>query len=139
MALVGIVLALLIRPDPRTIAFELQAADADGGLEDTAPAAPLREILRRPGVPSAVIAALASELPRRQQRPAIRVGLALAYLFRVLALLVASWLTANTWVRWFGSTYLIWLMSSHLTKGHAHDVAGKIDASYSRSNGPGAD
>jgi predicted tellurium resistance membrane protein TerC len=73
------------------------------------------------------IAALASELPRRQQRPAIRIGLALAYLFRVLALLLASWLTANTWVRWFGSTYLIWLMSSHLTKGHAHDVADAIE------------
>ena len=72
------------------------------------------------------IAALASELPSSQQRPAIRVGLALAYVFRVLALLVASWLTANTWVRWFGSTYLIWLMTSHLTKGHAHDVAAAI-------------
>jgi predicted tellurium resistance membrane protein TerC len=84
------------------------------------------------------IAALASELPSRQQRPAIRIGLTLAYLFRVLALLVASWLTANTWVRWFGSTYLIWLMSSHLTKGHAHDVAGKIDASYHRPDDPGA-
>lgn len=61
-ALVGLVLALLIRPDPRTIALELQSAadHAAGDAADTAPAAPLREILRRPGVPSAVIAALAS-------------------------------------------------------------------------------
>ena len=61
MALVGVVLALLIRPDPRTIALELQGASAaDGESTQFAPAAPLREILRRPGVPSAVIAALAS-------------------------------------------------------------------------------
>jgi len=73
------------------------------------------------------IAALASELPRPQQRPAIRIGLALAYLFRVLALMLASWLTTNTWVRWFGAAYLIWLMSSHLTKGHAHQVADSIE------------
>jgi len=68
------------------------------------------------------IAALASELPEEKQRRAIRIGLALAYLFRVLALLVASWLATNTWVRWLGSAYLIWLMSSHLTK-HAHGAA----------------
>ena len=61
MALVGLILALNIRPDPRTIALELQAADrASGAAGEPAPAAPLREILRRPGVPSAVIAALAS-------------------------------------------------------------------------------
>jgi YkoY family integral membrane protein len=69
------------------------------------------------------IAALARELPESQQRKAIRIGLALAYIFRVLALFVAAWLATNTWVRWLGAGYLIWLMSSHLTKGHAHDVA----------------
>ena len=72
------------------------------------------------------IAALASELPESQQKKAIRIGLFLAYLFRVLALFVASWLANNTWVRWLGAAYLIWLMSSHLTKGHAHDVAEEI-------------
>lgn len=73
------------------------------------------------------IAALANELPQSQQRKAIKVGLALAYLFRVLALLVASWLATNSWVRWLGSAYLIWLMSSHLTKGHAHEVADAVE------------
>lgn len=72
------------------------------------------------------IAALASELPEAQQKKAIRIGLALAYLFRVLALFVAGWLAGNTWVRWLGAAYLVWLMSSHLTKGHAHDVAEEI-------------
>ena len=72
------------------------------------------------------IAALASELPESQQKKAIRIGLALAYLFRVLALFVAGWLAGNTWVRWLGAAYLIWLMSSHLTRGHARDVAEEI-------------
>ena len=62
------------------------------------------------------IAALAKELPAAQQRRAIRIGLLLAYAFRVLALFVAGWLATNTWVRWLGAGYLIWLMSSHLTR-----------------------
>lgn len=73
------------------------------------------------------IAALANELPASQQRRAIRIGLALAYGFRVLALLVASWLALNMWVRWLGAGYLIWLMSAHLTKGHAHVVAEGVE------------
>ena len=72
------------------------------------------------------IAALASDLPQHQQKKAIRVGLFLAYLFRVLALFVAGWLATNTWVRWLGAGYLIWLMSSHLTRGHAHDVGEQL-------------
>jgi tellurite resistance protein TerC len=69
------------------------------------------------------IAALANEVPPSQQRNAIRIGLFLAYFFRVLALFVAGWLATNTWVRWLGAGYLIWLMSSHLTKGHERDTA----------------
>jgi MFS family permease len=61
MAIVGVVIALLIRPDPRTIALELQAAGHVGEEPVVrTPPAPLREILRRPGVPSAAIAALSS-------------------------------------------------------------------------------
>ena len=63
-----------------------------------------------------------ANFPARSRSKAIRIGLFLAYLFRVLALFVAGWLATNTWVRWLGAGYLIWLMSSHLTKGHAHDV-----------------
>jgi MFS family permease len=62
IALLGIAIALLIRPDPRTIALELHLAESE--VEDrprqAAPAAPLREILRRPGVVPAVVAALSS-------------------------------------------------------------------------------
>jgi YkoY family integral membrane protein len=81
------------------------------------------------------IAALANELPRTQQKKAIRIGLFLAYLFRVLALFVAGWLATNTWVRWLGASYLIWLMSSHLTKGHAHDVGEALLDEHPNHNG----
>jgi MFS family permease len=60
MCVVGLAIALAIRPDPRTIALELQRAGIAAGDPPAEPAAPLGEILRRPGVPSAVIAALAS-------------------------------------------------------------------------------
>ncbi len=60
MALVGLMVALAIRPDPRAIALELRAASGEPAHVRDAAAAPLREILRRPGVPSAVVAALAS-------------------------------------------------------------------------------
>lgn len=54
---VGLVLVLLVRPDPRTIARQLHF-DA-GGAPEGQPA-PLREILRRPGVLTALVAAVAS-------------------------------------------------------------------------------
>jgi MFS family permease len=54
---VGLVLVLLVRPDPRTIALALDARP-DGSEPERA--APLREILRRPGVPTALVAALVS-------------------------------------------------------------------------------
>ena len=60
MCVVGLCIALLIRPDPRTIALELSRAGLAKGSAAPAPAAPLGQILRRPGVPAAVIAALAS-------------------------------------------------------------------------------
>ena len=61
MALIGLAVSLSIRPDPRRIAMELHARSNDAGTsEPLPPPAPLGEILRRPGVPAAVIGALAS-------------------------------------------------------------------------------
>lgn len=56
IALVAAAVALFVRPDPKEI------AEALGGRPDgpAQPAAPLREILRRPGVIPALLAALAS-------------------------------------------------------------------------------
>jgi len=53
---VGLVLVLLIRPDPRTIARKLHFVS--GAVEGEP--APLREIVRRPGVLTSLVAAVAS-------------------------------------------------------------------------------
>ncbi|MBI3345182.1 MAG: MFS transporter [Gammaproteobacteria bacterium] len=55
--LAGLLLVLCVRPDPRRIA-EMMAAQTASGTP--APAAPLKEILRRPGVPTAIIVAVTS-------------------------------------------------------------------------------
>lgn len=62
------------------------------------------------------IAAIARELPDAQRKRAIRLGMAGAYLFRVIALIFAAFLKDNLWVRWLGAAYLIYLMCSQLIK-----------------------
>jgi MFS family permease len=57
ISLIALVLVLLVRPDPKRIAEML---GTDERSRDAAPAAPLREILGRPGVRPALLAALAS-------------------------------------------------------------------------------
>ena len=57
ISLVALGLVLQVRPDPKRIAELLAAREPD---EEAAPAAPLREILGRPGVRPALLAALAS-------------------------------------------------------------------------------
>jgi MFS family permease len=57
ISLLALVLVLLVRPDPKRIA---EVIAAGGGRPDERPAAPLRDILVRPGVRPAILAALAS-------------------------------------------------------------------------------
>jgi MFS family permease len=59
ISLLALVLISFVRPDPRRIA-ELIAAERDGADAPVLPAAPLGEILARPGVRSAMLAAFAS-------------------------------------------------------------------------------
>ena len=59
IALVALVLVQFVRPDPKRIA-ELIAAHGDPDPPPPAPPAPLRELVRRPGVRPAMLAALAS-------------------------------------------------------------------------------
>ena len=54
ISLIALGLVLMVRPDPKVIAERI------GGTQDVGPAAPLREILVRPGVRPAMLAALAS-------------------------------------------------------------------------------
>jgi len=52
--LAGLAISFGVRPDPKTISARFGSVAADG------PAAPLREILQRPGVPTAMVAGVAS-------------------------------------------------------------------------------
>jgi MFS family permease len=55
LALVALAIVLNVRPDPKLIAERMGSDDVPAG-----PAAPLGELVRRPGVPTAMAAALAS-------------------------------------------------------------------------------
>lgn len=69
------------------------------------------------------IAAMASKLPKHQQKLALRLGIIGAYGFRGLCLFFVAWIASNPWIKIFGSIYLIYLMCSHLT--HDEDDANK--------------
>jgi MFS family permease len=55
ISLIALVLVSLVKPDPKVIAERIGAHEGETG-----PAAPLREIIRRPGVRPSMVAALAS-------------------------------------------------------------------------------
>lgn len=61
------------------------------------------------------IAALASQLPEKQQKLAVRLGLLGAYLYRGLALVFVSFIIENEWVKIFGALYLVHLMAEHFS------------------------
>ena len=66
------------------------------------------------------IAAMASHLPEKQQKLALRLGIFGAYFFRGVALLAASWIISNEWIKWIGAAYLVYLMAAHFAaKGEA--------------------
>jgi tellurite resistance protein TerC len=64
------------------------------------------------------IAAMASHLPGKQKQLALKVGILGAYLFRGLALLLASYIIANPWLKLAGAAYLIHLMAHHFAARH---------------------
>lgn len=79
------------------------------------------------------IAALAKSLPPDEQKKAIRLGMIGAYVFRLLALLVAAWLIENTGIRLLAAGYLIFLMADHLTNlgnGADGDDAVRLKPSF---------
>ena len=60
-----------------------------------------------------VLAILVLGLPRRQQRKALRYGIAGAFVFRILATLLALHLIAFGWVKLVGAGYLLYLAWKH--------------------------
>lgn len=60
-----------------------------------------------------VLAILVLGLPRKDQRKALRYGIAGAFAFRILATLLAVELIAYGWVKLVGAAYLIYLTFNH--------------------------
>lgn len=65
------------------------------------------------------IAAMASNLPKEQQKLALRLGIVGAYAFRAVCLLLVAWIAGNLWLKALGALYLVYLMCEHVT--HEND------------------
>lgn len=63
-----------------------------------------------------VNATLAESLPEEKRKKAIRIGIILGAVLRVFALLLASLIIQNLWLKIAGGAYLIYLAISHLGK-----------------------
>lgn len=64
-----------------------------------------------------VLAILVLGLPRRQQRKALRYGILGAFVFRILAILLAVHLISVSWVKLIGALYLLYLAWKHFMGG----------------------
>ena len=64
-----------------------------------------------------VLAILVLGLPRHQQQKALRYGILGAFFFRILAVLLAVYLIAVSWVKLIGAMYLLYLSFSHFFMG----------------------
>ena len=60
-----------------------------------------------------VLAILVLGLPREEQKRALRYGILGAFTFRVLAILLATYLMRMSWVRLAGGAYLLYLAYAH--------------------------
>src|SRR5919107_1249147 len=71
-----------------------------------------------------VLAILVLGLPRRQQKQALRYGILGAFVFRILATLLAVHLLAVSWVKLVGALYLLYLSWAHFF-GHTTEGADR--------------
>ncbi len=71
-----------------------------------------------------VNATLAESLPAIQRTKALRIGILLGALFRIFALLLASIIIQNVWLKIAGGLYLVYLAITHL--GKPIDEEGKV-------------
>lgn len=61
-----------------------------------------------------VNATLAESLPEEKRKKALRIGIILGAVFRVVALLLASIIIQNVWLKILGGLYLVYLAINHL-------------------------
>jgi tellurite resistance protein TerC len=83
------------------------------------------------------IATLAAQLPDKQKKIALRMGLAGAYVFRGVALFFVGFIMANMWIKFLGAFYLIHLMAEHFSNYAAeHDTDPETKPTKPRSFWP---
>jgi tellurite resistance protein TerC len=70
-----------------------------------------------------VNATLAESLPEEKRKKALRIGILLGAVFRIIALLLVSVIIQNIWLKIAGGLYLVYLAISHL--GRAVNEDGK--------------
>jgi YkoY family integral membrane protein len=68
-----------------------------------------------------VLAVLVLGLPKAQQKKALRYGIAGAFAFRAVALLLASQLIRLGWVKLIGAAYLLYLVYRHFGGGQTEE------------------
>ncbi|MFC0272350.1 hypothetical protein ACFFIX_12985 [Metabacillus herbersteinensis] len=76
-----------------------------------------------------VLAIIAKHLPEEQQKKAINIGLLLAFIFRIGAIFIISFLFHVWQVQAIGAAYLIFIALKHLLKRHDEEKE-KIGKSY---------
>src|SRR3954464_14407037 len=72
-----------------------------------------------------VLALMILGLPRRDQKKALRYGLVGAFVFRIAATLLATWLIRIEWVKLLGGLYLLYLSYEHFFRGGDADERTK--------------
>lgn len=70
-----------------------------------------------------VNATIAESLPEEKRKKALRIGIILGALFRVVALLLAAYIIKNDWIKILGGLYLVYLFVEHI--GREVDAKGK--------------
>lgn len=70
-----------------------------------------------------VLALLVKDLPPEQRGRALRYGIIGAYVFRIAALMLATWIMSKWYLKVAGGVYLLWMGISHLLSKHADKPA----------------
>ena len=67
-----------------------------------------------------VLALLVKHLPPEQRGHALRYGIIGAYVFRIIALLLATWIMSKWYLKVAGGAYLVWMAVSHFHQHYKH-------------------
>lgn len=79
---------------------------------------------------AAVLAVMVRDLPYRQQARALKYGIAGAFVFRGICLLLAAWLVKILWLKIAGGIYLVWLVLNHFRSDTGDDQGARKRPGY---------